>query len=66
MKKIILILGILFTAFSLFYFVRLIYFLINHYQLSDYGYGILVGKFVILLIGIFLIYFDLKRRSVSK
>jgi len=62
-KKILLIIGIILTLISLFYFIRLVYFLINSYVFTNYGYGILFGKFIILLIGILFIYLGTKKRK---
>jgi len=62
-KKILLIIGIILTLISLFYFIKLIYFIMNSYEFTNYGYGILIGKFIILLIGILFIYLGTKKRK---
>ncbi len=63
MKYILLIIGILLILISLFYFSKLIYYIIHSYELTNFGYGILVGKIIILIVGISLIYFGIKKKK---
>ena len=63
MKVILIGLGIIFTAISLIYFFRLLFYIAYSYQLTDFGYGVLVGKSIFLIAGILLIYFGIKKKK---
>ncbi len=63
MKKFLTITGIILIAISLYYFIRLANLLLNSYELTGYGYGLLAGKVIILLAGILLLYFGIKMKK---
>jgi len=63
MKYLLILLGAVFTITSLYYFIKLIYYLLKSFEITDYGYGILVGNIIILIIGGALLYFGIKRKK---
>ena len=60
MKKVLLVLGFTLVIISIYYLFNLIIYLQKSYDITNYGYGILTGKIILLIIGIFLIYFGFK------
>ena len=66
MWKVLVIAGIFFIALALFYFIKLAYYLINSYEFTDYGYGVLTGKAIFLIIGTLLLWFGFKMKKTQK
>ena len=63
MKFILIASGVVLTLISLVYFFRLIFYIGNSYQITDFGYGILVGKTIFMIVGILLIYFGIRKKK---
>lgn len=63
MKYIFIIAGSILVLISLVYFAKLIYYLINDYAFTNYGYGILVGRTILFFAGVLLVYFGIKRKK---
>jgi hypothetical protein len=63
MKTLLIVVGALLIITSLYYFARLIFLLLNSYEFTDYGFGILAGRFILLALGILLLYLGIKRKS---
>ena len=65
MRKLLTIAGVLLIAIALFYFFRLVYYLLNSFEFTNFGYGILTGKILLLLIGIVVLYLGIKMKKKS-
>ena len=63
MKRVFIITGIILILISIIYFTKLFYYIFNSFVLTDFGYGVLVGRIIILLLGITFIYLGLKRNK---
>ena len=66
MRTLIIIVGVLLIAVALFYFLRLAYYLINSFEFTDYGYGVLTGKILLLIIGVVILYIGIKMKKKQK
>lgn len=68
MWKLLAMTGVLLIGVALFYFLKLASYLLNSYEFTDYGYGILTGKILILISGIILLYlgFNIKKKQKSQ
>lgn len=68
MWKLLIILGIFFTAIAIFYFVNFGYYFFNSFEITNYGYGVLTGNLVFLITGGICLYygFKLKKRTSQK
>lgn len=66
MRTLIIIVGVLLIALAFFYFLRLAYYLINSFEFTDYGYGVLTGKILLLIIGVVILYIGIKMKKKQK
>lgn len=66
MRKLLIIAGILLITISSFYFLRLVYYLLNSYEFTNYGYGILTGKILILVTGVVFLYLGIRMKKKQK
>jgi hypothetical protein len=63
MRTFIIIAGILIITLSSVYFFKLAYLLYNSYEFTDFAYGILAGRIIVLAAGILLLYFGIKMKK---
>jgi hypothetical protein len=61
MKYILVLIGIGLIAYALLYFIKLFDLLMNSHEFTSYGLGILAGKLILLVIGIFLLSLGIKK-----
>jgi len=66
MKNLLIIIGAILLTIALFYFFRLTYYLINSFEFTNYGYGVLTGKILILIIGVVFMYLGIKMKKNKK
>jgi len=66
MWKFLILTGIILIAIALFYFFQLAYYLSNSFDFTNYGYGILTGKVLILIAGIIFLYLGVKIKKKQK
>ena len=66
MWKLLILTGVLITGVALFYFFKLATYLLNSYEFTDYGYGVLTGKIGLLIVGVTLLYFGFKMKKKQK
>jgi glycopeptide antibiotics resistance protein len=55
MKKIIFAIGIILILYSSYHLLQFVYYLMNSFDLTASGYGILAGQIVIFILGIVLV-----------
>ncbi len=58
--------GVVLIILALFYLLRLAYYLYHSFEFTDYGYGILSGKLLILASGVLLVYFGIKAKKKQR
>jgi len=63
MRKLLIVAGILLIILALYYFFRLTYYLLNSFEFTNYGYGILIGKILLFIIGVVLLYSGIKMKK---
>lgn len=63
MKKLLIIAGVILIAVALFYFFRLAYYLLCSFEFTNYGYGILTGKILLLIVGIVFLFSGIKMKK---
>ena len=61
MKYVLILLGIGLIAHALLYFIKLFDLVMNSHEFTNYGLGILAGKLILLVIGIFLMSLGIKK-----
>ena len=66
MWKFLIIAGVFFAAMALFYFLRLAYYLLNSFEFTNYGYGVLTGNVILLIAGVLFVYFGIKMKKNKK
>lgn len=65
MKYLLITLGVVLISNALIYFIKLPSLLSKSYEFTDFGYGILAGKFILLLLGITLFVLGIKKKKKS-
>ena len=63
MRNLMIIGGVFLIILALFYLLRLSYYLYQSFEFTEYGYGILSGKLLILASGVLLVYFGIKAKK---
>ncbi len=66
MWKFLILAGVFFTAIPVFYFLRLAYYLLNSFEFTNYGYGILTGNLILLITGVLFLHFGIKLKRNKK
>ena len=66
MWKLLILTGVVLTGVALFYFLKLAIYLLNSYEFTDYGYGVLTGKIGLLIVGLILLYLGFKMKKKQK
>lgn len=61
MKYVLIFLGIGLIAYALLYFIKLVDLLMNSHEFTNYGLGVLAGKIILLVLGIFLMFLGIKK-----
>jgi hypothetical protein len=61
MKYVSIVIGFILVAIGVVYFVELAKLLQESYEFTNYGLGILAGKTILLLLGIFLVIWGIKK-----
>jgi len=63
MWKLLMLFGVILVTIGLFYFLQLAYYLFNSFEFTNYGFGVLSGKILILTIGVIFLYFGIKIKN---
>ncbi len=66
MWKFLIIAGVIFATMAVFYFLRLAYYLLNSFEFTNYGFGVLTGKIILLITGVVMVYFGIKMNKNKK
>lgn len=61
MKYILVLIGIGLIGYALLYFIKLIDLLMNSHEFTNYGLGVLAGKTILFVLGIFLMSVGIKQ-----
>ena len=65
MKYVVIIAGAILVVSALIYFVRLLTYLLESYEFTEFGFGILAGRVVMLVIGALLIRWGIRMKQAK-
>ncbi len=63
MWKLLILFGVILVTIALFYFLQLAYYLLNSFEFTNYGFGVLSGNILLLTIGVIFLYFGIKIKN---